>query len=80
MTGETFGAGGPAGLSAALLAMENSFIPPTINYTTPDPECDLDYVPNTARHANIKTALVNSISIDPITKWGNCVSLMIKAV
>jgi len=43
-----------------LLAMRDGVLPPTINYTTPDPECDLDYVPNTARNAVLRSALTNS--------------------
>jgi 3-oxoacyl-[acyl-carrier-protein] synthase II len=43
-----------------VLAIQSSVIPPTINYETPDPECDLDYVPNQAREANVSAALSNS--------------------
>ena len=43
-----------------LLAMRDSVIPPTINYSTPDPECDLDYVPNEARTAQVDAAMSNS--------------------
>jgi 3-oxoacyl-[acyl-carrier-protein] synthase II len=55
--------GGAAGveLAATLLAMQEGFIPPTINYETPDPDCDLDYVPNTARMQQITCALSNSL-------------------
>ena len=42
------------------MTIMNSVIPPTINYENPDPECDLDYVPNTARQAKVATALTNS--------------------
>ena len=42
------------------MAMRDGIIPPTINYETPDPECDLDYVPNKARKADIKAVMSNS--------------------
>jgi 3-oxoacyl-[acyl-carrier-protein] synthase II len=42
------------------LTIAEGMIPPTINYTTPDPECDLDYVPNEARRADVRLALSNS--------------------
>lgn len=42
------------------MAMRDRIIPPTINYTTPDPDCDLDYVPNTARKAELKVVMSNS--------------------
>jgi 3-oxoacyl-[acyl-carrier-protein] synthase II len=60
MTGHLLGAAG--GLEAAIsaLAIKHQVIPPTINYETPDPECDLDYVPNTKREAKIDYALSNS--------------------
>lgn len=57
MIGHSFGAGGAIEAAACLLAIKNSAIPPTINYQDKDPECDLDYVPNTARKADIKTAI-----------------------
>jgi 3-oxoacyl-[acyl-carrier-protein] synthase II len=44
----------------SLLTINHGIIPPTINYETPDPECDLDYVPNEARRAEVKIALSNS--------------------
>ncbi|MDR3071510.1 MAG: beta-ketoacyl-ACP synthase II [Endomicrobium sp.] len=55
--------GGAAGveLAATVLAMQGNFMPPTINYETPDPDCDLDYVPNTARIQKINCALSNSM-------------------
>jgi 3-oxoacyl-[acyl-carrier-protein] synthase II len=60
MTGHLLGAAG--GLEALLsaLTIKNGVIPPTINYDTPDPECDLDYVPNEARSAKVSCALSNS--------------------
>jgi 3-oxoacyl-[acyl-carrier-protein] synthase II len=59
--GHPQGASGAAGLGAALCAMHTNRIPPTINLDDPDPACDLDYVPNEAREANVKTALCNCI-------------------
>jgi 3-oxoacyl-[acyl-carrier-protein] synthase II len=59
--GHPQGASGAAGLGAALCAMTTGVVPPTINLDEPDPECDLDYVPNTAREANMDVALCNCI-------------------
>lgn len=60
MTGHLLGAGGAVEAIACLLAIRDSIAPPTINYETPDSECDLDYVPNTARKMNIDIAMSNS--------------------
>ena len=60
MIGHLIGAAGSVELIATILAMENGEIPPTINYTVPDPECDLDYVPNQSRKAKIQVAMKNS--------------------
>ncbi len=59
--GHPQGASGAAGLGAALCAMQTGIIPPTINLDEPDPECDLDYVPNYARKADVRIALCNCI-------------------
>jgi 3-oxoacyl-[acyl-carrier-protein] synthase II len=59
--GHPQGASGAAGLSAALCAMHTRMIPPTINLDKPDPQCDLDYVPNQAREAEVRIALCNCI-------------------
>jgi 3-oxoacyl-[acyl-carrier-protein] synthase II len=59
--GHPQGASGAAGLGAALCAMQTGVIPPTINLDEPDPDCDLDYVPNEAREANVNVALCNCI-------------------
>ena len=60
MVGHLIGAAGSVELIATVLAMEHSMIPPTINYEVPDPECDLDYVPNQARPARVGIAMKNS--------------------
>lgn len=59
MVGHALGAAGAIAALAAVLAIRDGVIPPTINYETPDPECDLDYVPNVARHQEVNAAMVN---------------------
>ncbi len=61
MTGHLLGAAGGVEAVFTCMAMDKSVVPPTINYETPDPECDLDYVPNTARDAKIEYAMSNSL-------------------
>jgi 3-oxoacyl-[acyl-carrier-protein] synthase II len=60
MTGHLLGAAGGIESVITVLSMVHGILPPTINYETPDPECDLDYVPNTARRAEVRCALTNS--------------------
>jgi 3-oxoacyl-[acyl-carrier-protein] synthase II len=60
MTGHLLGAAGGIESVITVLSMVHGILPPTINYETPDPECDLDYVPNTARCAEVRCALTNS--------------------
>ncbi len=60
MTGHALGAAGGIEAVYSLLSIGRGIVPPTINYEEPDPECDLDYVPNEARKAEIKVALSNS--------------------
>lgn len=60
MTGHLLGAAGGVEAVFTLLAMEKGVVPPTINYEEPDPECDLDYVPNTARDAKVEYAMSNN--------------------
>lgn len=63
MIGHTMGASGAIEVIVCTLAIENNLIPPTINYKYPDPECDLDYVPNEARKARVNTVLSNSFGV-----------------
>jgi 3-oxoacyl-[acyl-carrier-protein] synthase II len=60
MIGHLWGAAGVVEAIFCLLTINRGIIPPTINYETPDPECDLDYVPNVARRAEVKVAISNS--------------------
>jgi 3-oxoacyl-[acyl-carrier-protein] synthase II len=60
MTGHMLGASGGAEAVVSVMALMRGVLPPTINYTTPDPECDLDYVPNQAREVRVDAAMSNS--------------------
>jgi len=60
MTGHMLGAAGGVETAICALVVARGVVPPTINYTTPDPDCDLDYVPNTAREVRVQHALTNS--------------------
>jgi 3-oxoacyl-[acyl-carrier-protein] synthase II len=62
MTGHLLGAAGALEAAVTVLAIRDRMIPPTINYETPDDECDLDYVPNRARPADVRLALSNSFA------------------
>ncbi len=73
MTGHMLGAAGAIEAAVCLLAMKEGKIPPTINYEVPDPECDLDYVPNQARDAEVEFSLSNSFGFG-----GHNVSLIFK--
>ncbi len=63
MIGHLFGAAGAIEALATVLTVHHGVIPPTINYRVPDPECDLDYVPNEAREATVDVALSNSMGL-----------------
>jgi 3-oxoacyl-[acyl-carrier-protein] synthase II len=75
MTGHLLGAAGALQAIITVMAVREGIIPPTINYTTPDPQCDLDYVPNVARRAPIKVALSNSFGFG-----GHNTALVFKAL
>jgi len=60
MMGHLIGGAGAVEAIICIMVIRNGIIPPTINLTHPDPECDLDYVPNVARRAKVTTALSNS--------------------
>src|SRR5690606_18074189 len=66
MLGHLTSAAGVVEAAATILTLKHGVIPPTINYEHPDPECDLDYVPNTARQANVQIALSNSFAFGGI--------------
>jgi 3-oxoacyl-[acyl-carrier-protein] synthase II len=61
MIGHPQGASGAAGVVAAIVAMNHGFLPPTINYAEPDPECDLNYIPNRSIERDVELALCNCI-------------------
>jgi 3-oxoacyl-[acyl-carrier-protein] synthase II len=61
--GHIFGAAGAVEAMMCVLALHEGVLPPTINYRTPDPECDLDYVPNEARRAQVEVALSNAMGL-----------------
>ncbi len=77
MTGHLLGASGGIEAIAALKAIEKQIIPPTINYVTPDPDCDLDYVPNTAEEKQVNSVLSNTFGFGGhnavvfMRKWQN---------
>ncbi len=73
MTGHLLGAAGGIEFAACTLALRDNIVPPTINYETPDPECDLDYVPNQARQAKLKAVMTNSLGFG-----GHNASLILK--
>ena len=73
MIGHTLGASGAIEALICLLAMKHGKLPPTINYEVPDPECDLDYIPNVMREASADYALSNSFGFG-----GHNVTLILK--
>jgi 3-oxoacyl-[acyl-carrier-protein] synthase II len=75
MTGHLLGAAAGLETVVCALALRDGVVPPTINYETPDPECDLDYVPNTAREASVRACLNNALGFG-----GHNVTIALKAV
>ena len=74
MVGHCLAAAGAIEALACVLALRGGFIPPTVNLQHPDPECDLDYVPNLSRRASLRTVLSNSYGFG-----GNNTSLVLRA-
>ena len=75
MTGHLLGASGAIESIACVMAVHTNKIPPTINYENPDPECDLDYVPNRARKKTVNVAVNNSFGFG-----GHNATLILKKV
>ena len=75
MTGHLLGAAGDLQIVITVRAIQAGIVPPTINYTRPDLQCDLDYVPNVARRAPIRVALSNSFGFR-----GHNIALVFKAL
>jgi 3-oxoacyl-[acyl-carrier-protein] synthase II len=75
MLGHMIGAACAVEMSACSMALANGLLPPTINYETPDPDCDLNYIPNTAIEKDVRYAINNSFGFG-----GHNVSLVIKKV
>jgi 3-oxoacyl-[acyl-carrier-protein] synthase II len=75
MTGHMLGAAGGIESVICALALKRGVVPPTMNYETPDPECDLDYVPNQAREVKVRACLNNSLGFG-----GHNASLLFKAI
>ena len=75
MLGHTIGAAGAIELAVCALAIRDNLIPPTINYEVPDPECDLDYVPNIARERKVNITLCNSFGFG-----GNNSSIVLRKI
>ncbi len=73
MIGHLLGAAGGVEFVASCLTIKNNIVPPTINYEYPDPECDLDYVPNSARKAEVRVVMSNSLGFG-----GHNASLIVK--
>jgi 3-oxoacyl-(acyl-carrier-protein) synthase len=75
MTGHLLGAAGALEAAFCINALRTGCLPPTINYETVDPDCDLDYVPNTAREAKVQAVMNNSLGFG-----GHNVSVILKAI
>ena len=73
MTGHLLGAAGGVEFVTCCLAIKDGVVPPTINYDHPDPDCDLDYVPNIARKVNVSACMSNSLGFG-----GHNASLIVK--